>query len=140
MLNLNISGLIHSLNRYFKILSVHTHSESSIPPDDYCVFKSKAVPISFTPFINHAEIWFLSLVSDCKISLTQRQTIIFQRPNRKRLELNIEIKPSLTSDLFVFMNSTCKQFRKQMSIRVTDFICTHHVLAVAQVNKEFFSP
>lgn len=45
MLNLNISVLIHSLNRYFKILSFHIHNESSIPPDDYCVFKSKAVPI-----------------------------------------------------------------------------------------------
>lgn len=77
-------------------------------------------------------MWLPSLVSDYKISLTECQTIVFQHPNRKRLELNIEIKPSLTSALFVFMNSAHKQFRKQMSIRVMDFIYTHHVLATVK--------
>ena len=64
-----------------------------------------------------------------KIWLTQCQTIISQRCNGKRLQLNIEINPSWSSALPVFMKPARKQFGKQTSPRVMDSISTHHLAA-----------
>lgn len=52
MLNLNIPELIHGLDSSKYFLFKFT-TEGSVLSNDYCVFKSKAVPISLTAFINH---------------------------------------------------------------------------------------